>query len=175
MLYNRMRTWETKLKMEATMRPELAKVIRDLAFRMRLLKASQEEQVGRQYLTERELFILELLSENGPMSVSQLSLADAGASDSTISSTITRLWRAKRLVTKTISPENQRTTMIGLTNKGKKIIEVLNEQRNERFQTFLEAIDLTDDEEEVMLNVFCRAINFLDERLDIRKVTVRRP
>ena len=100
------------------METELAKVIRDLAFRMRLIKANQEEQVGQYCLTERELLILELLSENGPMSVSQLALADAGASDSTISTTITGLWRNKKMVTKTASSEDQRTTMIGLTEKG---------------------------------------------------------
>ena len=67
------------------MRPDLAKAMHDLTFRMRLLKAGQEEQVGKDCLTEREMLILELLAESGPMSVSQLSLADPGASDSTIS------------------------------------------------------------------------------------------
>ena len=150
------------------MRPELAKAIRDLTLRMRLLKASQEEQVGQQSLTERELLILELLSQNGPMSVSQLSLADSTASDSTISTTITGLWRNKKLVTKTISPENQRTTIIGLTEKGKKIIDIFNKQRSERFQTLFEAIDVTDDEAEPMLNVTRRAIKFFVERLSLQ-------
>ncbi len=148
----------------------LKEVMRDLTFRMRLLKANQEEQVGQACLTERELLILELLSEHGPMSVSQLSLADGDASGSTISSTITRLWRDRKLVTKTISPENQRTTMIGLTDKGRKIVGTANKQRNERFQTFIEAINLTEEEEEIMLNVFRRAIKFLDERLELRTV-----
>ncbi len=152
------------------METELAKVMRDLAFRMRLIKANQEEQVGQYCLTERELLILELLSENGPMSVSQLALADSSASDSTISTTITGLWRDKKMVTKTIDSEDQRTTMIGLTEKGRKIIGVLNKQRAERFKAFIEAINLTVDEEQVMLDVFNRAIKFLDERLGIRMV-----
>lgn len=150
------------------MRPDLAKAISDLTFRMRLLKASQEEQVGQQYLSERELLILELLIINGPTPVSQLSLADPGASDSTISTTITKLWRGKKMVTKTIYPENQRMTIIGLTDKGRKIIEVFNRQRAKRFQTLLEAINTTDGEEKVMLNVLNRAIKFFDERLGIR-------
>ena len=152
------------------MEAELAKVIRDLAFRMRLIKASQEEQVGQYCLSERELLILELLSENGPMSVSQLALADPTASDSTISTTITGLWRNKKMVTKTISPDDQRTTIVGLTEKGRKIIDVLNKQRADRFKAFIDAIDLTDDEEQVILDVFNRAIKFLDERLGIRTV-----
>jgi DNA-binding MarR family transcriptional regulator len=150
------------------MKTELAKVIRDLAFRMRLLKAGQEEQVGRYYLSERQLLILELLKEHGPMSVSQLSAADPGASNSTISTTITGLWRDEKLVTKTTSPENQRTTIVGLTERGRRIIDVLNKQRAERFQTFLEAVNLTENEEKVMLKVFHHAIKFLDKRLGIR-------
>lgn len=149
------------------MKQDLAKVMRDLAFRMRLLKASQEEKAGQYHLTERQLLILELLLENGPMSVSQLSLADPCASDSTISTTITKLWRNK-LVSKTISPENQRTTIIDLTDKGRKIISIFNEQRAERFQTFFEAINLTGNEEQVMLDIFSRAIKFFDERLLVR-------
>jgi DNA-binding MarR family transcriptional regulator len=152
------------------MRPDLVKAMHDLTFRMRLLKAGQEEQqVGKVCLTEREMLILELLAESGPMSVSKLSLADPDASDSTISSTITGLWRNK-LVTKKISPENQRTTIIGLTETGRKMVEGFIKQREDRLQAFCEAINTTDDEEEVMLNVFTRAINFFDERLGIRTV-----
>jgi DNA-binding MarR family transcriptional regulator len=60
--------------------------------------------------------------------------------------------------------------MIGLTEKGRKIIEVLNKQRAERFKAFINAINLTDDEEQVILDVFNRAIKFFDERLGIRTV-----
>jgi len=153
------------------MRPDLVKALHNLTFRMRLLKANQEEQqVGKVCLTEREMLILELLAEGGPTSVSKLSLADPAASDSTISSTITRLWRNK-FVTKKISPENQRTTIIGLTDTGRKIIEHFIKQREDRLRAFCEAINTTEDEEEVMVNVFTRAINFFDERLGIRTVT----
>jgi DNA-binding MarR family transcriptional regulator len=149
------------------MKTNLIKTMRDLAFRMRLLKARQEDQAGQENLTERELLILELLSENGPMPVSHLSAADPCVSDSTISSTITKLWRNEKMVTKTISPENQRTTIIGLTDKGKKVIDIVNEQRGERFEALLEAINLTNGETEVLQNVFDRAILFFDKHLGI--------
>ncbi len=149
------------------METELEKAMRDLTFRMRLIKAGQEEQVEQVCLTEREMLILELLSENSEMAVSQLSAADPTASDSTISSTITKLWRNKKMVTKTISPENQRTTIIGLTDKGRDVIESLNKQQNERFQKFIEAINVTPDEKMVMLNVFKRANRFFDNHLRI--------
>jgi len=148
---------------------EIAKGIRDLTFRMRLFKAGQEEQLDGENLSERELLILELLNEKGDMMVSQISAADPTASDSTISSIITRLWRDKKMVTKTISPENQRTTIIGLTDKGRETIEVFNKQRDERFAALFEAIDVTGGEKEVLLNIFSRAIKFFDKRLGIKE------
>ena len=148
---------------------EIAKGIRDLTFRMRLFKAGQEEQLDGENLSEREMLILELLHEKGEMAVSQISAADGGASDSTISSTITRLWRNKKMVTKTISPENQRTTIIGLTDNGRKTIEVFNKQRDERFAALFEAIDVTNGEKEALLNILSRAIKVFDKRLNIKE------
>jgi DNA-binding MarR family transcriptional regulator len=146
---------------------DIAKGVRDLTFRMRLLKAIQEEQMDEENLSERELLILELLNEKGEMTVSQVAAADGGACDSTISNTITKLWRDKKMVTKTISPENQRTTIIGLTDKGRKTIEIFNQQRDERFKTLFEAINVTDGEKEVLLSVLHRATNFFDRHLGI--------
>ena len=153
------------------MSKDIAKGVRDLTLRMRFLKAIQEEQANGENLSERELLILELLSEKGDMTVSQVSAADPGASESTISSTITRLWRDKKMVTKTISPENQRTTIIGLTDKGRKIIEIFNKQREERFKTLFEAINVTDGEKEALLNVLRRATAFFDKHLGIENVS----
>ncbi|RKY12396.1 MAG: hypothetical protein DRP52_04700, partial [Planctomycetota bacterium] len=47
-------------------------------------------------------------------------------SDSTISVNITKLWREKRMVSKTKDPENQRTTIVELTEAGKRAIEIYN-------------------------------------------------
>ncbi len=150
---------------------DIAKGVRDLTFRMRLLKAMQEDQVEEDNLSERELLILELLNEKGEMPVSQVAAADPGASESTTSNTITKLWRDKKMVTKTISPENQRTTIVGLTEKGRKTIEVFNKQRDERFKTLFEAINVTDGEKEALLNVLRRATEFFDKHLGIENVS----
>ena len=80
------------------------------------------------------------------------------------------MWRNK-LLTKTIDPENQRTTIIALNNEGRNIIEGFNKQREDRLQTFFDAINTTDDEEQVMLDVFERAIKFFDERLGMKTIT----
>ena len=149
------------------MGPDLAKVIQELSSRMRHLKATQEDKVSAGNLTERDLMILGLLNENGKMAVSQISAADPTASESTISTTITKLWRDKKMVTKTISPENQRTTIVELTDKGKKAIEVYNKQRDERFKALFDAINVTEPEKEVMTKVLSRAITFFDKHLGV--------
>ncbi len=144
------------------MESDIRKAMRDISLRMRLLKAVQEEQQFAEALTERETLILELLKEHGPMTVSQLAAADPDASDSTISMTVTKLWRDKKLLTKTINPNNQRTTVVGLTEKGMDIIDALNDQRERRMGALLEAIAVTPAEEEVLLNILNRAVEFFD-------------
>ena len=106
------------------MGPDLAKVMQELSSRMRHLKATQEDKASAGNLTERDLMILGMLNERGKMTVSQISAADPIASESTISTTITKLWRDKKMVTKTISPENQRTTIVELTDKGKSFTQI---------------------------------------------------
>ncbi len=147
--------------------PKLAQVIQDLSSRMRLFKAKQEDQSPAGALTDRELMILGLLNEHGKMNVLQISAADPTASDSTISTTITKLWRDKKMVTKTIRPENQRRTIVELTKKGKKAIEVFNKQRDERLKTLFDAINVTGEETETMIKVLTRAIKFFDKHLSM--------
>jgi DNA-binding MarR family transcriptional regulator len=113
--------------------------------------------------------ILRLLNERGKMTVSQIAAAEPNVSDSTISTNITKLWRDKQMVSKTISPENQRTTIVELTDKGKKAIEVVNKQRAERFKTLFQALEVTDDEKQVLLKILNRAIPFFDKHLGLDK------
>ena len=141
------------------MGPDLEKAILEISLRMRLLKAMQEDESHPEDLTERDVMILGLLNERGRMTVSQIAAADPNVSDSTISTNITKLWRDKQMVSKTISPENQRTTIVELTDKGSKAIELVNQQRAERFKTLFKAIEVTDDEREV----FVRSISLLGE------------
>jgi len=153
------------------MGPDLEKAILEISLRMRLLKAMQEDESPSAGLTERDVMILRLLNERGKMTVSQIAAAEPNVSDSTISTNITKLWRDKQMVSKTISPENQRTTIVELTDKGKKAIEVVNKQRAERFKTLFQAIEVTDDEKQVLLKILNRAIPFFDKHLGLDKTT----
>ena len=131
----------------------------------------QEDKSLSEGLTERDVMILELLNKREKMTVSEIAAADPNVSDSTISTDVTKLWRDKKMVSKTISPENQRTTIVELTEKGKKAIEVINKQRTERFKTLFQAIEVTDDEKQVLLKILARAIPFFDKHLRLDKNT----
>ena len=151
------------------MGPDLTKAIHEITLRMRLLRAIQEDKSSSEGLTERDVMILELLNERGKMTVSQIVEATPSASDSTISTNVTKLWRDRKMVSKTIDPENQRTTIVELTDKGMKAIEVVKKQRAERFQTLFNAIDVTDDEKQVIIKVLSRAMAFFDKNLRLDK------
>jgi len=149
------------------MGPDLEKVIHEISLRMRLLRSRQED-TGSESLTDREIMLLELLDEHGKMTVSQIAVSYPGVSESTISTGVTKLWRDK-LVSKTINPENQRVTIVALTEKGKKTLAVVKRQRAERFNALFHAIETTDDEKQVFLRVLTRAIAYFDGILGLEK------
>lgn len=149
------------------MGPDLARAIHEISFRMRLLRARQEN-TGPQNLTERDIMLLELIEGHGEMTVSQIAASYPGVSESTISTGITKLWRDE-LVSKTINPENQRITIVALTGEGEKALAVVKGQRVERFKTLFQAIETTDDEKKVFMRVLTRAIAYFDEILGLDK------
>ena len=109
--------------------------------------------------------ILNVLSQRGKMSVSEIVNAIPNAIDSTISINVTKLWREKRMVSKTKNPENQRTTIVELTDTGKKEVELHKYQKAERFKALFQAIEVNDEECVVLTNVLDRAIRFFEKHL----------
>ena len=96
------------------------------------------------------------------MAVSEIASAYPEVSESTISTTVTRLWRDKGLVSKTISPANQRVTIVQLTDMGKVALETAMKQRTQRMNALFLAIQVTDEEKEVLVRVINRATNYFD-------------
>lgn len=156
------------------MGPDLTKAIHEISLRMRLIRAGQEDKSASEGLTERDIIILELLNERGKMTISQIAQAYPSISDSTISTNVTRLWRDDKMVSKTISPENQRTTIVELTDKGRKAIGLVKQQRAERYQTLFTAINVTADEKEVFTKILTRAIAFFDNYLGLNKASSKK-
>ena len=144
------------------MRPDLEKGIHEISLRMRLLRALQEESSHSEALSERDTMLLELLDERCRMTVSEIAAAYPEVSSSTVSTAITKLWRDRGLVSKTINPENQRVTVVELTKKGKTALELVKQQRSERFRMLFHAINVTDDEQEVLIRVLNSAVAFFD-------------
>lgn len=147
------------------MGPDLTKVMLEFNLRMMLLKTIQEEFQPSTGLSERDTIILSLLDIKGSMTVSEITGLAPKGSGSTISTDITKLWK-KKLVSKTICPDNQRVTIVDLTEKGRKAMEVLNAQRAKRFQMFFDAINATQEEKDVLIRLFLKGSAFLDKQLE---------
>ena len=140
----------------------LLNAIQELSTRMRLLKVMQEDKSSINDLSDREIMILGLLSHHSEMSVSQIAAADPTASESTISTTITKLWRDKKMVSKNISPESQRVTIVTLTDHGKEALDTVMQQRSDRFKALIKALKVTEHERDVLIDVCTRSVKFMD-------------
>ena len=143
------------------------KLIYDMAFRVRLYIASKisEQKVGD--LTDRETLILELVGMKGDMSISEIGSLYPTVSNSTISTTITKLWKDKKLVDKKILPENQRVTTVSLTEKGKKVLEEIKRTQSEVFGTVTVSLGLSPDQVEYFQEILENAIGFFDKTLGL--------
>jgi DNA-binding MarR family transcriptional regulator len=149
------------------MKKNTEKLIYDMAFRVRLYIASKisEQKVGD--LTDRETLILELVGMKGNMSISEIGSLYPTVSNSTISTTITRLWKDKKLVDKRILPENQRVTTVSLTEKGQKVLEEIKRTQSEVFSTVTVSLGLSPDQVEYFQEILENAIGFFDKTLGL--------
>ena len=149
------------------MKNNTEKLIYDMAFRVRLYIASKvsEQKVGD--LTDRETLILELVGMKGNMSISEIGSLYPTVSNSTISTTITRLWKDKKLVDKRILPENQRVTTVSLTEKGKKVLEEIKRTQSEVFSTVTVSLGLAPDQVQYFQEILENAITFFDKTLGL--------
>src|SRR5210317_1787214 len=143
-------------------------LIYDLAFRVRLYIASKisEKKVGN--LTDRESLIIELIGMKGSMSISEIGSLYPTVSNSTISTTITKLWKDKKLVDKRILPENQRVTTVSLTDKGRQVLEEIKRTQSEVFSTVTVSLGLTPDQVGHFQDLLENAIDFFDKTLGLK-------
>ena len=143
-------------------------LIYDMAFRVRLYMASKvsEQKVGD--LTDRESLIIELLGMKGSMSISEIGNLYPAVSNSTISTTITKLWKDKKLVDKKILPENQRVTTVSLTEKGKQVLKEIKRTQADVFSTIAVSLGLSPDQVEYFQDILKNAISFFDDTLGLK-------
>jgi DNA-binding MarR family transcriptional regulator len=144
-------------------------LIYDLAFRVRLfiaLKLSEENRV--EHLSDREVLLLELIDTKGSMNISEISRFYPKVSNSTISTTISKLWKEKQLVEKNILPENQRITTVSLTDEGRRILSQIKEKQSEIFNTVAESLGLSAEPDQLFHQILKKSIVFFDALLDLR-------
>ncbi len=141
-------------------------MIYDMAFRVRLYSASKladEKRIND--LNERETLLLQLVGTTGRMSISEICNYYPRVSNSTISTTITRLWKEKKLVDKNILPENQRITTVKLTEKGQKVLAEIKKKESDVFNTVTTSLGLSAEQNESFQLVLKSAIGFFDDLL----------
>ena len=137
-------------------------LIHEMAFRVRLLRMLQGAAKKTGALTERDTTMLELINYKGQMNISEIASLYPSVSSSTISNTITKLWKVDKLVDKNINPDNQRITNVSLSKKGIKAIKDIKEADSNSFKTIVKALDLSTEEEKVFNKVLKKAIVFFD-------------
>ncbi len=141
-------------------------MVYDMALRVRLYIASNladEKRIND--LSERETLLLQLVGTAGRMSISEICNFYPRVSNSTISTTITKLWKEKKLVDKNILPENQRTTTVNLTEKGQKVLEEIKKKQSDVFNTVTTSLGLSAEQNESFQLVLKSAIGFFDDLL----------
>ena len=143
-------------------------LIYDMAFRVRLYMASKvsEQKVGD--LTDRESLIIELIGMKGSMSISEIGSLYPSVSNSTISTTITKLWKDKKLVDKKILPENQRVTTVSLTEKGQQVLLEIKRTQADVFSTIAVSLGLSPDQVDYFHDILKNAISFFDDTMGLK-------
>ena len=143
-------------------------MIYEMAFRVRLYIASKlVEEIRIHDLNERESLLLEIVGIKGSLSISEICNFYPRASNSTISTTITRLWKDKQLVDKKILPDNQRITTVNLTIKGQKVLAQIKKNQSKVFSTVTESLGLSVDQGESFKQLLGNAIGFFDDLLGL--------
>ena len=144
-------------------------MIYEMAFVLRLYFASKLLEEKRIHdLSERESLLLELLGTKGGMSISELCKFYPKVSSSTISTTITKLWKDKRLVDKKILPENQRITTVILTEKGRRVLRQIKNKQSRVFKTVTSSLGLSKEQSESFCELLGNAILFFDNLLGLQ-------
>jgi DNA-binding MarR family transcriptional regulator len=88
--------------------------------------------------------------------------------NSTISTTITKLWKENQLVKKKILPENQRMTVVSLTPAGEKVLREIRQAQTVTFKAVTKSLGLS-SEQDAYFQIFIKnGIQFFDKRLGLK-------
>ena len=137
----------------------------EISLRVRLFRNSKEAGKHVVVLTQRERLVVELIGMRDNMSVSEISQLCPTVSNSTISTTITRLWKDRKLVEKRILPENQRITNVSLTAEGRSVLNAIKAWESEVYKDIAESLGLSTEQDEYFKAVIEIATIFFNHQL----------
>ncbi len=144
-------------------------ILAEMSLRVRLLMSAENAGKRIAGLSERETLLLELIGTKKGMCISEIAEFFGGVSSSTISMTITKLWRKHKLVDKTIMPKNQRVTMVSLTNKGQQLLAEIKKDQLMIYKTVTESLGLAPEQDENLRKLLNNSIRFFDKQLGLNK------
>jgi DNA-binding MarR family transcriptional regulator len=154
--------------MEYHMDKGITGLLYELSLRVRVLRASRESTADTSSaLTRREELLLEIIGLRGPSSVSSIRASYPSVTLSSISSSITELWK-KKLVEKHVNPDDQRLTMIKLSEKGKEVLTSIRKSQKIMLGKVTESLNLTEEQEVLLKDLLFRSINYFDQHLDLK-------
>ncbi len=143
-------------------------LIYEISLRVRLFMTSKRAGNAAIDLTDRECLLLELIGMRENMSISQISKLCPTVSNSTISTTITGLWKDRKFVDKKILPENQRITFVSLTTRGKRVLNEIKKSQSEVYKTIAQSLNLSPEQDEYFKAVIENAIGFFNNKLGFK-------
>jgi DNA-binding MarR family transcriptional regulator len=143
-------------------------LIYEISLRVRLFMASKRAGNTDIDLTDRECLLLELIGMREKMSISQISKLCPTVSNSTISTTITGLWKDRKFVDKKILPENQRITIVSLTAQGKRVLNEIKKSQSEVYKTIAQSLNLSPEQDEYFKAFIENAISFFNNKLGFK-------
>lgn len=140
--------------------------ISQLSVRMRLLRAHYAATSSVAELNDRQVLLLEILADQGSMSVTDLTKRFRGVAQSTISSDIKGLRSAdKRLLEVQLDQHDMRKHIVALTEAGQNKVLEVRRQRAQTFAPLARALPKEPAASQMLDNVVRDAIRFIDEVL----------
>ena len=148
------------------MESKFSRLIYEMGLMVRVMQSSlaYEKRIGD--LTERETLLIELLGSKSDMSISEICELHPQVSASTISTTITKLWKEKSLLIKTILPENQRVTIVNLTKQGRCVLKDIKAMHIAMYSIIEDSLGMTAKELNWLSERVEKAIEFFDQQFD---------
>lgn len=131
---------------------------------MRILRARIGGDSDIAKLNDRQLLILEMLSDRKQLSVSELCECFKNVGQSTISTDI-KLFRSRGWIHKKLSTADERVHLIELTGEGEKKIKEIQTRGVKTYLPLAKAIGKNEDELQVLAKIVRRAIEELDHFL----------